>query len=86
MFCIPGISSSDFLIALDIEGFEVSTGSACSSGKIEPSRTLKAMGASKEILNSCIRVSLGPYNNFNQAENFAKVVKKIKQRFLNNKL
>ena len=36
MFCIPGISSNDILIALDIEGFDVSTGSACSSGKMNP--------------------------------------------------
>ena len=47
MFCIPGITSNNILIALDIEGFEVSAGSACSSGKIEPSRILKAMGFSK---------------------------------------
>ena len=33
MFCIPGISSNDILIALDIEGFDVSTGSACHLGK-----------------------------------------------------
>ena len=85
MFCIPGISSNDILIALDIEGFEVSTGSACSSGKVEPSRTLKAMGLSNKILNSSVRVSLGPYNTYKQAIVFAKAVKNIKQRFLNNK-
>ena len=84
MFCIPGISSNDILIALDIEGFEVSTGSACSSGKIEPSRTLKEMGLSKKIFNSSVRVSLGPYNNFLQAKIFAKAVNNIKKRFLKN--
>ena len=85
MFCIPGISSNDILIALDIEGFELSAGSACSSGKIEPSRTLEAMGLSDTILNSSVRVSLGPYNNYEQAKLFSQTVKKIKQRFLNNK-
>ena len=84
MFCIPGISANNILIALDIEGFEVSTGSACSSGKIEPSRTLKAMGLSEHIYNSSVRVSLGPNNSFSQAKNFAKAVKKVKQRFLKN--
>ena len=82
MFCIPGISSNNILIALDIEGFEVSTGSACSSGKIEPSRTLKAMGLPENIYNSSVRVSLGPHNNSSQAEEFARTVKKIKKRFL----
>ena len=75
--------SNDILIALDIEGFDVSTGSACSSGKIEPSRTLKAMGL-ENILNSSVRVSLGPYNILSQAKIFAKAVKKIKKRFLKN--
>ena len=41
-----------------------------SSGKIEPSRTLKEMGLSKKIFNSAVRVSLGPYNNFLQASRF----------------
>ena len=55
MFCIPGISSNDILIALDIEGFDVSTGSACSSGKIEASRTLEGYGFINNILNSAVR-------------------------------
>ena len=75
-------SSNNILIALDIEGFEVSTGSACSSGKIEPSKTLKAMGLSENIINSSVRVSLGPYNTSSHARIFAKAVKKIKERFL----
>ncbi len=83
MFCIPGINSNNILIALDIEGFQVSTGSACSSGKVEPSKTLGAMGLPKYILNSSVRVSLGPYNNLNEAKRFAMAVKKIKNRFLN---
>ena len=85
MFCIPGITSNNILIALDIEGFEVSAGSACSSGKIEPSRILKAMGFSKNILNSSIRVSLGPYNNYEQAKSFSEAIKNIKKRFLKRK-
>ena len=72
-----GINSKD----LTIEGFDVSTGAACSSGKIEPSRTLSAMGLSDIIVNSSVRVSLGPYNSLKQAKVFAKAVKKIKKRF-----
>ena len=76
MFCIPSIRANDIIIALDIEGFEVSSGSACSSGKVEPSRTLKEMGLTEKIFNSAVRVSLGPYNSYSQAKIFAKTVKK----------
>ena len=41
------------------------------------------MGLPKYILNSSVRVSLGPYNNLNEAKRFAMAVKKIKNRFLN---
>ena len=43
------------------------------------------MGLPNNILNSSVRVSLGPYNTYKQASIFAKAVKNIKQRFLNNK-
>ena len=85
MFSVPGITADNILIALDIEGFEVSTGSACSSGKVEASKTLEAMGFANNILSSSIRVSLGPYNNYEEATLFAKTVKKIKNRFLDSK-
>ena len=48
MMYTPGIKAEDLLIALDLEGFDVSTGSACSSGKAEPSIVLKRMGYSKK--------------------------------------
>ena len=43
------------------------------------------MGFSKNILNSSIRVSLGPYNNYEQAKKFSKAIKNIKKRFLKKK-
>jgi len=47
-------------MVMDLAGFAVSAGSACSSGKVRASRTLKAMGFDDEAAASAIRVSLGP--------------------------
>ncbi|HWG36828.1 MAG TPA: cysteine desulfurase family protein [Terriglobales bacterium] len=58
-----GIEGEALLIALDLHGFCVSTGAACSSGAIEPSHVLLAMGFSKARARSCIRFSLGRQNS-----------------------
>jgi cysteine desulfurase len=57
-----GISAQALLIALDMRRIAVSTGSACSSGSIEPSPVLLAMGRSREEAKSSIRFSFGRYN------------------------
>jgi cysteine desulfurase len=56
---LPGRSSELLVIALDLMGIAVSAGSACSSGKVAASPTLRAMGLADEIQRSAIRVSLG---------------------------
>jgi cysteine desulfurase len=58
-FTMPGVPSETQVIALDLAGFAVSAGSACSSGKVRPSHVLRAMGASDAEAGSAIRVSLG---------------------------
>jgi cysteine desulfurase len=55
-----GLESDSLLIALDLEGVAVSTGSACSSGTLEPSHVLKAMGLPSTRTRSSLRFSLGP--------------------------
>ena len=57
-FAVPGIDARKLVIALDLEGVAVSAGAACSSGRIEPSHVLAAMGAGP-LAGSAIRVSLG---------------------------
>ena len=56
---MPGVSNQTQLIALDLAGIAVSTGSACSSGKVGPSHVLAAMGLDAEAAASAIRISLG---------------------------
>ena len=56
---MPGVQAEHQIIALDLEGVAVSAGSACSSGKVEPSHVLAAMGVPAEEAATAIRVSLG---------------------------
>jgi cysteine desulfurase len=56
---LPGIDRQAFLMAADIAGLAISTGSACASGSSDPSPVLLAMGASDRLLLGSIRISLG---------------------------
>jgi cysteine desulfurase len=56
---VPGTRAETLVIGLDLAGVAVSAGSACSSGKVEASHVLAAMGMAPEIVQGAIRVSLG---------------------------
>jgi cysteine desulfurase len=58
-FALPGLNAENMVIALDLDGVEVSTGSSCSSGKIAPSHVLSAMGVEEALAAGSIRVSFG---------------------------
>jgi cysteine desulfurase len=58
-FAVPGLKASVAMMGLDLLGLSVSSGSACSSGKVGPSHVLAAMGVSPELAECALRVSLG---------------------------
>ncbi|MEJ8560759.1 aminotransferase class V-fold PLP-dependent enzyme [Yoonia sp. GPGPB17] len=58
-FASPGWKGETQVMAMDLAGFAVSAGSACSSGKVKTSRVLQALGLEDEVASSAIRVSLG---------------------------
>lgn len=72
--CFEGIEGEAMVIALDLRGFAVSSGSACSSGAVEPSHVLLAMGLSPEDARSSVRFSLGPGNTSAQVDDLIRAV------------
>lgn len=77
---MPGISSETQLMNFDLAGICVSAGSACSSGRIEPSHVLQAMGYDKEITDCALRVSLGWATTEMEVERFIAVWIEMYQR------
>jgi cysteine desulfurase len=59
LFAVEGMKAETAVIAFDLEGVAVSSGAACSSGKVQPSHVLAAMGISARLLRGAVRVSLG---------------------------
>ena len=75
-----GIDSEPLLIALDLKGFAVSSGSACSSGATEPSHVLAAIGLTREQARSSVRFSLGRSNTQEQIDALIDAVVQVVSR------
>ena len=75
-FALPGFSAETLLIALDLAGFAISSGSACSSGKVAASHVLAAMGVAPEIARGALRVSPGRATTENDVERFCATFEK----------
>jgi cysteine desulfurase len=83
-FAVPGTSAETLLMALDLAGVAVSSGSACSSGKVGKSHVLAAMGVEPVIANGAMRVSFGWSSTEADVEHFAgafaKAIERIQRR------
>lgn len=77
----PGWKGETQVMQLDLAGFAVSAGSACSSGKLRGSGTLAAMGVSPEAAGSAIRVSLGPDTTEEEVARFAERWLRLHERY-----
>ena len=77
-FADPSLRAETALMALDLSGIAVSSGSACSSGKIKASHVLAAMGVPAGIIECGLRVSLGRTTTEADAERFLDVFKRVR--------
>ncbi len=76
----PGVLGESMLIALDLEGVEVSIGSACAAGAVEPSHVLRAMGRSVADARSSLRISLGWSNTAKEIDAVASIIPAVWRR------
>lgn len=74
--CFKGIEGESLMILLDMNGYQVSTGSACTSGDLTPSSTLLAIKMNKEDINSCIRITLSGKEEITELNTFCKTLKR----------
>lgn len=77
---MPGVAAETQVMSFDLAGIAVSAGSACSSGKVEPSHVLLAMGASRQQATEAVRVSFGWSSQASDAARFVDVWKSIRKR------
>ena len=80
LVAMPGAKAETLVIGFDLEGIAVSSGAACSSGKVAPSHVLAAMGVPMELARGAIRVSTGPTTAVAEIERFLEVWQKLVQR------
>lgn len=79
-FSVPGVKAETALISLDLAGIAVSSGSACSSGKVKKSHVLSAMGVDDELAACALRISTGASTTNEDAQRFLGAFKNIVSR------
>ena len=80
LFALPGLKAETVLMALDLDGIAASSGSACSSGKVTPSRVVKAMGVAPELGVGAVRLSLGRDTTETEIDRFISAWRKLVSR------
>ncbi len=81
-FAIPGLASENSVMALDLDGVMISSGSACSSGKVRPSHVLDAMGVPHSLARCALRVSFGWDSSESDADAAISSLSKLRARVL----
>ncbi len=79
-FALPGLSAETLVAAFDVEGVALSSGSACSSGKVTPSPVLASMGVSAEFSRSALRISLGLMTRKEEVVRFLEILARLRER------
>ncbi|MGE3150079.1 MAG: cysteine desulfurase family protein [Pseudorhodoplanes sp.] len=82
LFTIPGLKAETAIIALDLDGVALSSGAACSSGKVQPSHVLTAMGVAPDLARGALRVSLGATTTESDIQTFVQAWKKLSESLL----
>ena len=81
-FAVPGMKAETAIIALDLNGIAVSSGAACSSGKVQPSHVLAAMGVPPALARGAIRISLGWTTSDAEVEQFLGTWRKLSESLI----
>jgi cysteine desulfurase len=82
LFAVPGTKAETAIIAFDLNGIAVSSGSACSSGKVQASHVLAAMGVELALAQGAVRVSLGWSTTDRDIENLLSALTKVSSSLL----
>ena len=75
--CFEGIEGESLLLMLDDQGICASSGSACTSGSLDPSHVLLSIGLPHEVAHGSLRLSIGEYNTMDQIDHIVEVVPKV---------
>ena len=76
-FCFEGIEGESLLLLLDSKGICASSGSACTSGSLDPSHVLLALGLPHEVAHGSLRLSIGEYNTMEEIDHICQVVPQV---------
>ena len=82
-FCFEGIEGESLLLLLDYKGVSASSGSACTSGSLDPSHVLLAIGRVHDVAHGSLRLSLSEYNTEEEVDHILKVVPEVVQYLRN---
>ena len=75
--CFEGIEGESLLLMLDAKGICASSGSACTSGSLDPSHVLLALGLPHEVAHGSLRLSIGEYNTMEEIDHICQVVPQV---------